>query len=65
MPAGPAAGWRCRGRKPRSGHDLITAPMSPVPRLRESGLTVEVFAPADAADADAHASPDREPPKAA
>ena len=39
--------------------------MSPMPRLRKSGLTVEVFAPADAADADAHASPDREPPKAA
>jgi hypothetical protein len=39
--------------------------MSPVPRLRASGLTVEVFTPAAAADADADASPDREPPKAA
>jgi hypothetical protein len=39
--------------------------MSQVPRLRDSGLTVEVFAPADAADADADASPDREPAKAA
>jgi hypothetical protein len=39
--------------------------MSQVPRLRASGLTVEVFTPADAADVDANASPDREPPKSA
>jgi hypothetical protein len=58
-PAGAAS-----GRKPGPGHDLITAPASPVPRLRASGLMVEAFTPADAADADAYASPDRGPPKA-
>jgi hypothetical protein len=59
------AGWRRQRKKPRPGHDLITAPMSHMPRLRDSGPTVEVFTPADAADADADDSPDREPPKAA
>jgi len=34
-------GWRCQRKKPRPGHDLITALMSQVPRLRASGLTVE------------------------
>jgi hypothetical protein len=40
---GRRAGWRCQRNKPRPGHDLITALMSQVPRLRASGLTVEVF----------------------
>jgi len=62
---GRRAGWRCQRNKPRPGHGLITALTSQVPRLRASGLTVEVFTPADAADADADASPDREPPEAA
>jgi hypothetical protein len=35
-------GWRCQRDKPRPCHDLITAPMSQVLRLRASGLTVEV-----------------------
>jgi hypothetical protein len=61
--AGVTAGADKR-KKPRPGHDLITALMSQVPRLRASGLTVE-FTPADAADTDADASPDREPLKTA
>jgi hypothetical protein len=48
MPAGRRDGWRCQRKKPRPGDDLITALMSQVPRLKDSGLTVG-FTHADAA----------------